>query len=433
MQLKAWAHSDVGNVRDNNEDNSLVDVDHGVFLVADGVGGRDRGEVASAMVVDGVAQAASELRAVLEEADAHDDPVHRERILNLVRDHLTRINADIFAHDRGRDDEHGMATTADLLLIGGAAAYVGHVGDSRVYLLRDDRIFRITEDHTYAERLRRDERSGVRRLADSNAKFEHMLTRSMGGKPHVEVDTLFLDVQDGDRFVLCTDGLTDYLSGQDVLELASQLDGEELVNRLVAEAKERGGHDNITVVVVDVEGTDESSQRPTRRSIDTIRQVNFLEQIELFDGLTARELIKVLRTVYERTYMDGDVILRRGDGCDALFLIVEGSIALLVDGTEVARLEAGQHFGELALFSDEETRIATAVSVGDSLLLSIPADKFMQLVGEEVVIGNKLLMNLVKNAATQMRATNERLAASARADTLRTFVPPQLQADSEPE
>ncbi|MFP4596739.1 MAG: cyclic nucleotide-binding domain-containing protein [Persicimonas sp.] len=426
MKLRAWGKSDMGNVRSNNEDNYFIDVEQGVFVVADGVGGRDRGEVASKMVAEATRGAAGRLREAAEAADSHEDPDHRERVLDLVSEHLQEVNASIFGTENERGRATGMATTTDMLVVSDASAYVGHVGDSRVYLIRDDEIFRITEDHTYAEQLRRDQRSDVRRLAEQNEKFEHMLTRSMGGKPHVEIDTLYLDVQPGDRFVLCTDGLTDYLSGQEILEHAHAKAGEELLDALVDDAKDRGGRDNVTVVIV--EAFDESvtpHQRGTR-SIDTIRQVDFLEQIELFNDLTGLELIKVLRIVYERIFEDGEVILRRGDDSDALYLIVEGQVALSVDDAEITRLDAGQHFGEMALFDDDPTRSATATSVGDAVLLVIPADKFQRLISQELEIGNKLLTSLVRHAARQMRAMNERLASGQHSDTIRTYVPPEI-------
>jgi serine/threonine protein phosphatase PrpC len=423
MKLKAWALSDVGNVRTNNEDNYFADSERGVFVVADGVGGRDRGEVASRMVAKQVEQAAAVLHESAQMANPEKSAEHREHMLELLRQNLQQINADIFDKDSGRDNSNGMATTTDLLVVSRGSAYVGHVGDSRVYLIRDGEIFRITEDHTYAEMLRRNQRTDVRKLADQNKKYEHMLTRSMGAKPHVDPDTLFVDVRPGDRFVLCTDGLTDYLSGGEILERASNLGGQELVEGLVGEAKERGGRDNITVVVVEVAFEEDTAKTLPPRTIDTIRQVNFLEQIELFDGLVALELIKVLRTVYERNFAKGEVILRQGDASGALYLIVEGEIDLTVDGTQVARLQAGQHFGELALFAKEQTRSATATCVDDALLLVIPAERFEKLTTEELEIGNKLMRNLVSHAAKQIRAANARLAAGAFADTVDVLGP----------
>ncbi|MFW5967772.1 MAG: cyclic nucleotide-binding domain-containing protein [Persicimonas sp.] len=426
MNLKVWAKSDVGNVRDNNEDNYFADADAGVFAVADGVGGRSRGERASAMVADACADAAADLHRLATEIDAHKNLDARERVLDRLREHLQRTNAAIFSEDLERDDAHGMATTADVVVVSHASAYVAHVGDSRVYLMRDDEIYRVTEDHTYAEHLRSDPRSAVRRLADSDERYEHALTRSIGAKPHVDIDTLYLDVQPGDHLFLCTDGLTDYVDGDEIKAQADRVEPDELVDTLIDLAKERGGRDNITVVCVQIPEERDQDAWPTERSIDTIRQIDFLGQIELFEGLSALELIKVLRTVYERSFGDGAAILEEGDPCDGLYLVVEGEISLTVEGTEVGRVGPGQHFGELAMFTEDRARLATATSDGESLVLVVPAENLEELIDEERDLGCKLLKNLVRHAAGQIRAMNERLGRAARADTLRTVVPPEV-------
>jgi serine/threonine protein phosphatase PrpC/CRP-like cAMP-binding protein len=426
MKLRAWVKSDTGNVRAKNEDNFFVDADKGVFVVADGVGGRERGEVASKMVAESTREAADLLSKAADETDSYEAPDQREGVLDLVRQHFQKLNTAIFSVEDDYGNAYGMATTTDMLVVSEASAYVGHVGDSRVYLLRDGEIFRVTQDHTYAEQLRHDHRKEVRQMAEQNKKFEHMLTRSMGGKPHIEVDTPYLDVQPGDRFVMCTDGLTDYLSGREILEYASSGTGQELVDNLVGEAKERGGRDNVTVVVVEAFDDSVTSHKRAERTFDTIRKINFFEQIELFSELTRPELLKVLRIVYERTFEDGDVILRQGDESDALYLIVKGAVNLSVEGADITRLDAGQHFGELALFGEDHTRTATATSEGSSMLLVISAGKFQRLISEELEIGNKLLTRLVRRAAAQIRAMNQRLASQSHSDTVRTFVPPEL-------
>ena len=265
----------------------------------------------------------------------------------------------------------------------------------------------MTEDHTYAEYLRKHEDESLRELADSSERFSHVLTRSMGSSPHVDVDTLFLDVLQGDRFILCSDGLTDVVPGSDILDFAREQDGQALVHQLVDAAKTRGSKDNITVVGVEVtdDGTDVQNRS---RTMDTIRRVGFLESIDLFEGLRPLELVKVLRIVYERSYSKGDVILERGEEGESLFMIADGTISLEIQGQELTQLGAGQHFGELALFGHAQ-RSATARCVTDALLLSIPSDEFERLVEQNARLGKRLLWNLLRNAAQQIRRMNERV------------------------
>lgn len=418
MKLRAWSASDVGNVRDNNEDSLLADDELGVFVLADGVGGRDKGEVASGLVVETVAAAAHDLSELANQVGPLDAREHREEVLGALRDCLERANHTIF--ERGVRQTR-MATTADVLVLGRGAAFVGHVGDSRVYMKRGSDIFRITEDHTYAARLKREGTPGALQLVRDNERFEHVLTRSVGGHPQVDVDTLFVDVEQGDRFLLCSDGLTDYLSGEEIGEYLDRHNGAQAVEALIGEAKRRGGHDNITVVLVEVM-TDHWSDTTARSRVDTIRKVGFLEEIGLFAGLVPLELVKILRIVYERGFADGEVILSEGDPSDSLYLIVEGHVRLSSGSAEISRMGPGDHFGELSLFADRGLRTATATAEGDALLLAIPAEPFRELVREDPVVGNKLLWNLLSTASMYIEQMNARLAEHLQGPTPRIDV-----------
>jgi CRP-like cAMP-binding protein len=120
------------------------------------------------------------------------------------------------------------------------------------------------------------------------------------------------------------------------------------------------------------------------------------------------ELVKILRVVYEQSYEAGDTVLERGEKGDSLYMIAEGTISLEIQDQELTQLGAGQHFGELALFGRED-RSATARCVTDALLLSIPSDEFERLVEQNAELGRKLLWNLLRNAAQQIRQMNERV------------------------
>ncbi|MGM0559389.1 MAG: cyclic nucleotide-binding domain-containing protein [Myxococcota bacterium] len=407
MELRAWAKSDVGNVREDNEDSIFVDPRQGVFAVSDGVGGRERGDVASRIVTNSLRESAADLAQLASESDPLDDPTHRERVLDGVREHLSNANKRVFEQSQAASSTSNMAATAEVLLLSRGSAYVGHVGDSRIYMIRGGRIFRITEDHTYAEYMRRHGDHSARELADSNERFSHVLTRSVGSSPHIDVDTLFLDVLIGDKFLLCSDGLTDYLTGSEILQHVVDNDGEQLVDSLVDTAKKRGGKDNISVVAVEVLDDGATAEVPAR-SMDTIRKVGFLEKIDLFEGLRPLELVKILRVVYERSYEKGETVIELGDKGNSLYMIAEGAISLEIQGQELTQLEAGQHFGELALFGRQD-RSATARCVTDALLLSIPSDEFERLVEQNAELGRKLLWNLLRNAAQQIRRMNERV------------------------
>lgn len=220
-----------GMVRDNNEDavfpsSSGQSSDEVLVIVADGMGGHVAGEVASRLAIN--AAASNEL-----------DPADRVAAGNrAIREEVAR--------DPGLE---GMGTTMTLLSIDGTTATIGHIGDSRAYLLREDEFSQLTEDHTVAA-----EYVALGQLEPEEAATHpqrHMLTRTLGLTRFVNVDEFKFDVLEGDRVLLCSDGLTEMVPDQDI---GSTLRGgtlEEVVWELVEMANEAGGVDNISVVVVE--------------------------------------------------------------------------------------------------------------------------------------------------------------------------------------
>lgn len=397
MEYKAWALTDVGNVRENNEDSHLLDLVNGVFVVADGVGGSQAGEVASEHLCKRIGDIAEEVGELARAKDPVLDREAREKVFQVLLDHIHEINAEVYGIGKEINPTLPSATTCDAMVMSNNCAFIAHVGDSRVYLFRAGQIFRITEDHTFAEQLKREAVADERILE----RFRNVLTRSIGGKPQVEIDALFIDLQPGDRVLMCSDGVTDYLSGSDLLEFSNQKDGEELLKFLIRESKDRGGADNITALLVEVV---DSRQEPTIRdqSFDTLRQADILGKIELFEGLGLRDLIKVLRIVYERNYTDGQVIMKPGEPADCMYVVAGGRVELTSPGQTPRTLKEGQHFGALALVS-EEIRESSAIAKGQAMVLVVPGAKFKEIVEDDSVVGNKLLWNLLRMMAEDIR------------------------------
>ena len=237
LELQPFGATDPGKVRQNNEDALLVGDggDETLFVVADGVGGFEAGEVASSIAVD-----------VLRGLGPDDS----------FEGAIEEANRRILAAGRGDDRLSGMSTTVVAARFGGTqrepVVEVAHVGDSRAYLFRDGELKPVTEDHSLVAEL---VRSGD--LTREQA-FEHpqknLITRALGTETGVSVDTAVLPVEVGDRFVLCSDGLTDMVREEGVEEILARHpeDPEGAVRELLSAALEAGGNDNITVVVIDV-------------------------------------------------------------------------------------------------------------------------------------------------------------------------------------
>lgn len=238
MMLRVIEHaaaSDVGRMRRANEDSYFVRSP--LFVVADGMGGAQAGEVASRIAAEAFAEG-------LDESLAPE-----RRLAAIVHDANRRI------HDRSITDPslHGMGTTLTAALLGDDHLTIAHVGDSRVYRLRDGELTRLTADHSLVGEM-------VRRGAISEAEAEQhpqrsILTRALGPESEVEVDTVSYGVRDGDVYLLCSDGLTTMLDDAEIAEIAgSGATMKEIAERLIARANEAGGVDNITVVVFRVGG-----------------------------------------------------------------------------------------------------------------------------------------------------------------------------------
>ena len=250
MRLEATAWTDPGPVRDNNEDAFLVDDESGLFIVADGMGGHAAGEVASAIAVEVVAEVLlggndPEETALMVPTDDGNDVV-RERLRYCMNQASMQIRKKAIAEPLYA----GMGTTLVVLLIEEDAAYLSHVGDSRIYLFRDGKLQRLTRDHTVVQ-----QEIDAGRLTPELARLvphKNILTQSVGYHGPVEPDTCYRVIRPGDIFLLCSDGLTDPLDDEALETIFREQDTDDLAAYLVERAIAEGTQDNTTVVVVQV-------------------------------------------------------------------------------------------------------------------------------------------------------------------------------------
>jgi protein phosphatase len=237
MRIAAGFHTDVGRVRDGNEDSYVVDERLALFAVADGMGGHRGGEVASATAVEA-------LRAAVASGRSIDAAVKAANAAVLER--------------ASRDPElAGMGTTMTAVVaFGGSSLLIAHVGDSRAYLLRDGRLERRTEDHSLVEELVREGRLTPEQ-AESHPQ-RAIVTRALGVDEDIDVDLYTIDARAADRVIVCSDGLTTMLREREVERIArGEDDPQRCAEKLVDAAVEAGGEDNVTVVVLDVLEVDE--------------------------------------------------------------------------------------------------------------------------------------------------------------------------------
>ena len=300
MRLWAWGQSDPGRKRERNEDSYLVDPETGIMAVADGMGGHQGGATASRMAVEYLGRELAEVRgnfdaALLEQvrnegavrtteempvvndmSDVSTPPAGSKAIaapsragdppvrgsdptlppgavpafspaLEVMRGVVRRASSAIFEASWAKPELRGMGTTLTAMLVHGGRAHLVHAGDSRCYVFRDGQLRQLTEDHSWiAEQLRA---GSISEAEAKSSKFRHVITKSIGFERDIEADTKTVPVSAGDCFLLCSDGMTNYVEHGELERIVAMTWYRRLPATLVELANSRGGDDNITVVV----------------------------------------------------------------------------------------------------------------------------------------------------------------------------------------
>ena len=240
--IKAYAKSDKGNVRETNEDyfyisNSLDQIQ--LFLLADGMGGYNGGEIASQLAI----QTAKNYI----ENNFKDIEKDRDSIIQLLGSSMEYANMVVYEKAKENPELQGMGTTLEICLIYNNKAYIGHVGDSRIYRVRKQFIRKLTQDHSYVQKLVK-EGTITKEQAEHHPQ-KNMLMKALGCNAFVEPDVMVKGFLKDDILIMCSDGLSNMVDQQTIYEMASK-NIEQATKELVQLAKDRGGYDNITVVII---------------------------------------------------------------------------------------------------------------------------------------------------------------------------------------
>ena len=250
MRIASKGVSDVGRKRDHNEDSYLIDEEMALFVVADGMGGHAGGGTASRIAVETID---AEVRRMFFRSGSvfnQEHPLRESPIPEILRSAVEAACSSIF--QIAQNDAHlsGMGTTTIALLVHRQDAFIAHVGDSRVYIVRGDIVQQISEDHSLVnEQIRA---GMITREEALHSRYKNIITRSVGFEREVVVDVMGLVCEPGDTFVLCSDGMSNLVEDSEILEIASGEVLEQIPQTFVDLANERGGDDNVTVVCVRV-------------------------------------------------------------------------------------------------------------------------------------------------------------------------------------
>lgn len=240
--MEAFANSDIGKVRDMNQDSYYIsDKDDKIklYIVADGMGGYKGGEIASKLAIE------SSKNYIINNFDQIKK--ERDQIIELIKNAIEYANMVVYEKSKEVPELAGMGTTIDVCLIYLNRIYIGHIGDSRVYRLRKDFFRKLTVDDSYVEQLVKE--GNITKEEAYNHPKKNMLTKALGCTAFVEPTVLVKGFMKGDILLMCTDGLTNMLKDDKICEIIKQ-NSEQASKELVKKANEQGGYDNITAVII---------------------------------------------------------------------------------------------------------------------------------------------------------------------------------------
>lgn len=407
-ELVAAVFTHVGRVREHNEDSHLIDTEDQVFVVADGMGGHAAGEVASSIAVKRVHEAwtSISMRRHIAAYAGHGDADARRALFHAVREGVMNAHFDIVEQAQRDESKHGMGTTFTGFMMAGGDAVFAHAGDSRAYLVRDGLAIQLSEDHTVLARLRAAgmDPSGEGEQATGEVETEEgqdgsgggtlsrrqvrqrwrgVLTNALGIGDVTRVATFAVPVASGDRFVLCSDGVHEYLRDHELAPLVGEAASPALAaSGLVDIALARGGGDNATAVVVKVLEAGQTVVPRAQRE----RDQQAVAACQLFEPLTPQERLRALRITTPRELKPDRELAAMALGDRVAYVVLDGAVAL-PDGTTLGpgglvypdALVAGTALPREPVIARELTR-----------LLVIRRSDFLELSEEESDLGVKL-------------------------------------------
>jgi len=399
VQALGIGATDTGRTRERNEDSLLVDNELGLFIVCDGMGGHAAGEVASSMTVETVASRIRSEPALIERVRSGLEP--HAALARLADEAVRRASEEVHRMATSRGEYAGMGTTLTLLIVAGRRAVMAHVGDTRLYLHRGGRIHRLSNDHTMVEELVRG-----RVMSPEEARksaHAHVLTRAVGVQPSVVVDTLVLDLMAGDQFLLCSDGLTEHLDDEALLDRWAG-DLESMPDELVAAANAAGGRDNITVVAVSVD--EEETLAPAvaevRPGVDV--RLDALAATFLFRDLRLAQLQRVANLCEVASLGPGEVLFTDGEIGSGLAVALDGRLEV-ADASGVRGQIAGGECAGAPFLLEPRRAGATVRAIEPTRVLLISRERFQGLAAKRPWLG----LELVRRVGTWCAAALQRV------------------------
>ncbi len=369
----------------------------GLVVVADAPGSGEDGRAGLRMAIEAVRGHLDRNEDILQRFARNPDPELRDRILGLVNEGFARAAQELFAFARRRP---AVRILLDLVLVVGPDAFVGHLGDGRVYLVRRGLVHQLTVDHAGGDGPNAFDLLGPGPEESAGSTAGRSFSRSLGPQPQVVVETLCLELAPEDRFVVSTAHA--YRALPEGI-LGARLAGEPLT-RLGEAFRDDAGPD-----VALVAGCLQLGSGDPYSLDSAAMRLAILLPMPLFAHVNARELRSIAQATRPRTLPAGTVVFEEGQPGSELFLVISGGVDILKGGKPIAQFGPGSNFGEMAML-DEPGRSATAVAGVDSEVLVVPREAFFAMLRSNPGLAVKILWNLSLGLSANLRSTSARLA-----------------------
>jgi serine/threonine protein phosphatase PrpC len=387
--------SDVGSKHSENEDSYCVDNHRQLYVVSDGMGGHAAGKRASKMAISEI------LRTVARSSDILQTPQGDSELVGAATQVMVEAvqNASRVIHSAARNNAElaGMGCTVTAVLVVGHHGIMAHVGDSRLYLVRDSAAHQLSNDHTLAAELVRQGMIEAQMLGSH--PFAHVLSRSCGTHESVQVETLAFELLGGDRLLLCSDGLSRYLTDHSEIGYLVDRDSVDIVaGDLIQRAKDGGGADNVTAVVVSIDDDGSDSERAAVRARRSRLKLDALRKVSLLEDLSMPQLFRVLQVSEIQAVEAGSTLVRQGQELASLFVVLGGRLGRSGGSSELRELGPYDSAGLRSLAHPYRTDFELTAA-RDATVLRLDYVAFQKLCSTRPWLGVALLRKLSEELA----------------------------------
>lgn len=401
MKCTASSSSSTGSSHPTNQDAFAADESLGAFIVCDGIGGHRGGDVAAQLAC---ASALEHLRKHSKTLDGlRSGRTPSETLADLCSEAVMAANSAVHSRAQADASLSGMGTTLAMVVIVGGTGVVAHAGSSRVYLCRNGQLIQLTKDHRLSQELV--ERGLLTQEKAAKLSYARALSKAVGLLEAVTPDVISLDVLPGDRFLLATDGVTQALPKDELQQLVAGPGGASAATAIVESASACGLGDDATAIIVAPAAEPQEAAVYTARSEEVSLKTESLQEMFLFHSLDPQAIVEIVRQSSIVPAKKDEELFAQGSLEQNVYIILEGSFDVAVDGKSVAKLSKGSHFGEMSWLS-HEPRSATVRCLADGTLLKVSALFLQSFILKSPENGVRILRELARELSSRLRAAN---------------------------